>query len=292
MNAAFIGLGIMGSRMAANLLNKGFKLTVHNRSKGKEAPLTAKGAFWAESAADAARNADVLFTMLSTPEAVREAALGPAGFLDALRPKSLWVDCSTVNPSFSREMSGLAKARGIRMLDAPVAGSKMPAEQGKLLFLVGGDTADVSEASPFFEAMGQKTFHMGGPGMGAAMKMVVNLLMGESMLAYIEAVILGESLGIEKKAVLDTLLATPIAAPFMSAKRAKIEGGNFDPEFPLQWMQKDLHLAAVSAYEGGISLPAGNTAKEVYRLAMRAGLAEKDFSAVYDFLSRNKKEPG
>jgi 3-hydroxyisobutyrate dehydrogenase/glyoxylate/succinic semialdehyde reductase len=125
--------------------------------------------------------------------------------------------------------------------------------------------------------------------MGAAMKMVVNLLMGESMLAYAEALVLGESLGIERKAVLDTLLATPIAAPFMTVKRAKIEEGNYDPEFPLKWMQKDFHLASVSAYEGGVSLPAANVGKEIYRLAMRSGLADKDFAAIYDFLSRHTK---
>ena len=289
MKIGFIGLGIMGSRMAANLQKQGFDLIVHNRTKARAEALIAKGAGWAETPADLARQVDILFTMLSTPEIVRQTAEGANGFLSDLKANALWVDCSTVHPAFSREMAELCREKGIRMMDAPVAGSKMPAEQGKLLFLVGGDPADLDQCRPFLDAMGQKTFHMGGHGMGASMKMVVNLLMGECMLAFAEALVLGESLGIDRKNLLNTLLATPIAAPFMNVKRLKIEEGTFDPDFPLKWMQKDLHLAAVTAYEQGVALPAGNLNKEIYRLAMQNGLADKDFSAVYQWLTRKEK---
>jgi len=119
--------------------------------------------------------------------------------------------------------------------------------------------------------------------------MVVNLLMGESMLAFAEALTLGESLGIDRKNLLDTLLATPIAAPFMSVKRSKIEEGTFDPDFPLKWMQKDLHLVSVTAYEQGVALPVANLNKEIYRMAMQSGFADKDFSVAYQWLNRKEK---
>ena len=186
-------------------------------------------------------------------------------------------------------MADLCREKGIRMMDAPVSGSKIPAEQGKLLFLVGGDPADLEQCRPFLDVMGQKTFHMGSHGMGGSMKMVVNLLMGESMLAFAEALTLGESLGIDRKNLLDTLLATPIAAPFMSVKRSKIEEGTFDPDFPLKWMQKDLHLVSVTAYEQGVALPVANLNKEIYRMAMQSGFADKDFSVAYQWLNRKEK---
>ena len=123
MKIGFIGLGIMGSRMAANLQKGGHSLVVHNRTRKKAEPLLAQGAEWADSPADAAFGVDILFTMLAHPEAVQEAALGENAFLPQLAPGRIWVDCSTVNPSFSRSMADAAEARGIRFLGAPVSGS-------------------------------------------------------------------------------------------------------------------------------------------------------------------------
>jgi 3-hydroxyisobutyrate dehydrogenase/glyoxylate/succinic semialdehyde reductase len=122
MNVGFIGLGIMGSRMASNLLRRGHALVVHNRTRDKAEPLLRDGAAWAESPAELAGRVDALFTMLAHPEAVAGMALGEHGFLDSLRPGALWLDCSTVNPSFSRQMAGRARACGVRFLDTPVLG--------------------------------------------------------------------------------------------------------------------------------------------------------------------------
>ncbi|HSB34142.1 MAG TPA: NAD(P)-binding domain-containing protein [Nitrospirota bacterium] len=140
MKVGFIGLGIMGSRMAANLQKKGHELVVYNRSRQKADQLVAAGAVWAPTPAEVAKQAGVFITMLSKPDAVAETALlGKHGFLNHLAARSLWIDCSTVNPSFSRLMASEAAQRKVRFLDAPVAGSKGPAEQGQLLFLVGGE---------------------------------------------------------------------------------------------------------------------------------------------------------
>jgi len=289
MKIGFIGLGIMGSRMAANLRKKGHELIVHNRTKDKAQPLLDQGASWAESPAEVAKHVNIIFTMLSKPDAVAEVALiGKHSFLHKLPPKSLWVDCSSVNPSFSKLMAVEAQDRKVHFLDAPVAGSKGPAEQAQLLFFVGGDNGDVAAAKPLLECMGKTVYHIGGHGMGSAMKMVNNLLLGQAMVAFSEALVFGESLGITKQAVFDTLASSPAMAPFLNFKRKKLEQNDYSVEFPLQWMHKDLHLAAETAYETGVALPAANNAKELFTLAMRAGLAEEDFIAVYKVLNEKK----
>ena len=289
MKIGFIGLGIMGSRMAANLRKKGHELVVYNRTREKAQDLLAGGASWADSPAELAKRVNVLVTMLSKPDAVAEVALlGKRSFLETLMPNSLWIDCSTVNPSFSKLMAGEAKERSVRFLDAPVGGSKGPAEQGQLLFFVGGDAKDVEAAKPLLDCMGKAVFHVGGHGMGSAMKMVNNILLGQAMVAFSEALAFGESLGMTKQAMFDTLAASPVMAPFLNFKRQKMEKGDYSAEFPLQWMHKDLHLAAETAYETGAALPCANVAKELFTLAMREGLGDQDLTAVYTVLSRKK----
>lgn len=281
MKIGFIGLGIMGSRMAANLVKKGYDVMVHNRTRSKAEPLISAGAIWADTPRDVGERVNILFTMLSKPDAVAETALlGKNAFLPQMPKNSIWVDCSTVNPSFSKLMYIEAKERGVRFLDAPVGGSKGAAEQGKLLFFVGGDKKDLDEVRPLFDAMGKTVFHMGGTGMGSGMKMVNNLILGHAMAGFCEAVSLGESLGIPKEKLFDTLSASPVLAPFLMMKKSKMVEGRFEPEFPLQWMHKDLHLAAETAYETGATLPAAGIVKELFGMAIRSGWGEEDFSAV------------
>jgi 3-hydroxyisobutyrate dehydrogenase/glyoxylate/succinic semialdehyde reductase len=285
MSVGFIGLGIMGSRMAANLQQNGHKLIVYNRTIEKAEPLVANGATAADSPAAVAGQVELLFTMLGDPQAVEAMAQGPDGFLNHLHPEALWVDCSTVNPSFSRRMAERAQSRGVRFVDAPVAGTKGPAAAGELVFLVGGDQADVEQCQPYFDIMGRRTLHVGGTGSGSAMKMVFNLLLAEAMVAFSEGMALGQALGISREMLFDVLLNAPMVAPFVAGKRARIESGDYDADFPLQWMQKDLHLAALTAYEEEVPLPLGNSAKELYALAKHQGLGDEDFSAIYRLLN-------
>jgi 3-hydroxyisobutyrate dehydrogenase-like beta-hydroxyacid dehydrogenase len=291
MKIGFIGLGIMGSRMAANLQKCGHSVIIHNRTPQKAKPLLAIGAEWADSPADLAPNVEVLFTMLAHPDAVWEAALGENGFLAHLAPGRLWVDCSTVNPSFSRLMAAEAQARRIRFLGAPVTGSKEQAAAGKLVFWVGGESFDLEACLPLLECMGNRIVHAGGQGMGASLKMVMNQLLGTVMAAFAEGLALGQSLGLSHDVLFEALLNGPAAAPLLAAKRKRIESGNYEgPDFPLQWLQKDLHLASVSAYESGVAMPLTNVAKEVYRLAMRQGDGDKDFSAICGYLAQDHGE--
>jgi len=287
MKIGFIGLGIMGSRMAANLQQKGYELIVYNRTKQKADQLVARGAIWATTPSDVAGQVKTIITMLSKPDVVAEIALlGRSGFLNALPANSLWIDCSTVNPSFSRLIASQANQRKIRFIDAPVAGSKGPAEKGQLLFFAGGEKSDIEEARPLFEAMGRAVFPMGENGMGTSMKMVNNIMLAQTMAAFSEAIVLGEALGIARAQLFNTLLSSPVAAPFLSMKRSQFEEGKFDTEFPLQWMHKDLQLASDTAYEAGVALPMSNLAKEIYGLAVKNGWGEMDFSAIYKLLSK------
>jgi 3-hydroxyisobutyrate dehydrogenase-like beta-hydroxyacid dehydrogenase len=285
MKIGFIGLGIMGSRMAANLQKHGYSLVVFNRTRAKAEPLLGACGTFSDSPAKVADQVDILFTMLANPDAVEEAALRANGFLNYLRPNALWVDCSSVNPSFSKKMAAAAAARQIRFVDAPVTGSAPVAAEGKLVFWIGAEDADLETIRPLLLCMGNKIVHVGGHAMGTSLKMVINLLIGNAMAAFAEGMALGEGLGISREVLFDSLLGMPAVAPFLAAKREKIERGNYDPEFPLRWMQKDLHLASVSAYETDVALPVTNVTKEVYRLAMREGHATEDFSAIYDYLT-------
>ncbi len=285
MKIGFIGLGIMGSRMATNLQKHGCSLVMFNRTRAKAEPLLGPCGTFSDSPAKVADQVEILFTMLANPEAIEQTALRANGFLNYLRPNAFWIDCSSVNPSFSKKMAAAAAARQIHFIDAPVTGSAAVAAEGKLVFWVGGEEADLETIRSLLLCMGNKIVHVGGHGMGTSLKMVINLLMGNAMAAFAEGMTLGEGLGISRKVLFDSLLGLPAVAPFLAAKRNNIESGNYDPEFPLRWMQKDLHLASVSGYETDVALPVTNVTKEVYRLAIREGHAIEDFSAIYDYLT-------
>jgi len=287
MKIGFIGLGIMGSRMAANLQKHGYDLVVFNRTRAKAQPLIDDGATFAESPAKVAEQVDVLFTMLAHPDAVEQAALSRDGFLSHLKPNALWIDCSSVNPSFSKRMAAEAARRKVHFVDAPVTGSAPVAAEAKLVLWVGADGADLESIRPLLLCIGNKIVHTGGHGAGTSMKMVINLLLGNAMAAFAEAMALGEGLGLSQKMLFDSLLGTPAVAPFLAGKRDKIDNRNYEAEFPLRWMQKDMHLATVSAYETGVAMPVTNVTKEIYRLAMRDGHDTEDFSAIYDYVVNN-----
>lgn len=285
MNVSFIGLGIMGSRMAANLLKHQVALTVFNRSAAPLQALTALGAKGAASCGDAVVEADVVFSMLPSPEVVAQVAMGADGFVQRMKKHAVWVDCSTVNPSFSREAHQAAQRRGVEFLDAPVAGTKPHAEKGELVFFVGGGRATLDAVEPLLKCMGGKVVHVGAVGQGSAFKMVVNALLAQAMLAFSEAVLFGQKLGLPEALLLDALPAMPVSAPFIKAKAEKIRAADYDAQFPLEWMYKDLHLAAMTAYENHHPMYMMGLAKELFGHAKDKGLGREDFSAVYKFLS-------
>lgn len=284
-NVAFIGLGIMGQRMAANLLANEVPLTVYNRSQKPRETLGQQGARVAGSYREAVKDADLVFTMLSTPEVVAEVAWGRHGFLSSMKKDALWVDCTTVHPSFSMRSLEEASSRDARFVDAPVAGTKPHAEAGELAFFVGGQERDLDQIGFYLKMMGEKVLHVGEVGKGTSLKMLVNGLLGQAMLAFSEALLLGEKLGISQDFLLDTLPGMAVSAPFTSAKAEKIRQGDYSVQFPLEWMHKDLQLAARTAYEKQQPLYMVNLAKEIYASARKSGLDRADFSAIYRYLA-------
>ena len=285
MNVTFIGLGIMGQRMARNLRNNGVTLTVYNRSPEPTQALQEQGAQVAASAAESVQEADVVFTMLASPEVVDKVAMGPGGCLPAMRKDALWVDCSTVNPSFSLKAHQSAVDHQVRFLDAPVAGTKPQAEQAELIFFVGGDARALDEVAPLLNFMGKKIMHMGEVSKGASFKMLVNALLAQSMVLFSETVLLGEKMGLSREFLLNTLPGLAVSAPFTKAKAKMIRDNNYEVQFPLELMYKDLHLAALTAYEHQQPLYLANLTKEIYARATQNGLGRADFAAVHRFLA-------
>jgi len=218
MRIGFIGLGIMGSRMAANLQKADHELIIYNRTREKAEALIKEGADWCDTPAQLAQKVDILFTMLAHPDAVSQVAFGDNGYIENMKPHAIWVDCSTVNPSFSKAMAAEAQKRQIRYVDAPVLGTKKPAQEGQLVFYVGGEKEDIETLMPFFEIMGKAVKHIGDHGMGASFKMVVNLLVAQNIIIFSEAVALGRALGFSREMLFEMLLDGPMAAPYISLK--------------------------------------------------------------------------
>lgn len=285
MKITIIGLGIMGKGMAANLLKHDVDLTVFNRSKEPVKALEAKGAKAAASVNEAVANADIVFTMLSTPEVVHTIFLEEGAGLYAMKKSAIWVDCTTVDPDFTLLASRVAESAGIRFMDAPVTGTKPHAEKGELTFYVGSDTALLAEVTPYFNMMGQKINHIGEIGKGSAYKILLNVMLAQSMIVFSEAVLLGQKLGLDRDFLLDNLSKAPIAAPFTQFKTQMIKSGNYEVNFPLELMHKDIHLATKAAYEMNQPLYLANLAKELYASAKQQGMGRLDFAAIHQFLA-------
>jgi len=188
-------------------------------------------------------------------------------------------------------MAEHARAHGVRYLDAPVAGSKDAAAGAQLVFMIGGDAADLEVCRPLLSAMSKRIVHVGGHGLGSALKMANNLLGAVAMAAFAEGAALGEALGVPRHIIFDELLSSPMLAPVVAAKRARFERGDYEPDFSMRWMHKDLYLASVSGYEAGVSLPVVNIAKETYAQAMREGYADRDYGSIYAFFTEGLGTP-
>ena len=288
MKITFIGLGIMGSRMAAHLAENKVNLTVYNRTKIENKTFNNNQVVIADSAQSAVKEADIVFSMLSTPEAVEEVFFGKENALNSMKENAIWVDCSTVNPSFSLKAFQEAKSHNIRFIDAPVAGSKPQAQNAELVFFTGGEKGILNEVKPYLNMMGKKVLHIGGIGKGASFKMLVNIMLAQSMLIFSETVLLGSKMGISKEFLLDLLPNLVVSAPFTKFKAESIRNGNYEVQFPLEWMYKDLHLATLTAYEENQPLYLANLTKELFAEANKNGMGRLDFSAIFKYLEHQK----
>jgi len=280
MKVAFVGLGAMGQPMARNVAKKGYALSVFNRTQEKVLPLKEAGAALGASPKEAAKGADVVILMLTGPEAVDQVLDGPHGVLAGLDAGKTIVNMSTVPPSYSRNLFEKLKARAIVALDAPVYGSKKPAEEEALVILAGGPQAKVKEMEPLLLSMGKKVVYCGEAGQGSSMKMVVNLLLSIMATGLAEAVNLGQKCGLSTETMLETILSGPTQCPFFEFKKPMLISDNYGAQFALKHMAKDLRFILQTADETGAALPAGHVVFQLYRAAVGRGLSDKDYAAV------------
>jgi len=280
MKVGFVGLGLMGQPMAKNVAKKGFALSVFNRTPEKALPLKEAGASLAASPKEAAMGAEAVVLMLTGPEAVDQVLDGPQGVLAGLESGKTIVNMSTVPPSYSRRLFERLKSRSIVVLDAPVYGSKKPAEEGALVILAGGPQAKVKEMEPLLLSMGKKVVYCGETGQGSSMKMVVNLLLGIMATGLAEAVNLGQKCGLSTETVLETMLSGPTQCPLFEFKKPMLISDNYGAQFALKHMAKDLRFILQTADETGAAVPAGHVVFQLYRAAVGRGLSDKDYAAV------------
>jgi len=274
---AFLGLGQMGSPMAVRLLEAGHHVTVWNRTPERAAPLRQRGAVVASSLAEAAAGVEFAITMLATPEALEAVLFADGGLAAALGPGQILIDMSTVGPEAVRSV-GARLPEGVSLVDAPVRGSVPEATEGRLHIFVGATDEDFARARPILESLGEIR-RTGGPGSGAAMKLVVNLTLGAAIVALGEALALGESLDLEPGALLDVLADSPIG-PAVRAKRANVAAGRYPPNFKLGLAAKDLRLVMDTADAAGQDLKLARAARAWLDEAARRGASDLDYSAV------------
>lgn len=281
MKIGFVGLGIMGSAMAANLVKAGFEVTVWNRSAEKCALLAEMGAGVAASPRMAAECSDVVIAMMADPRAVLSVRNGADGILAGLKPGAGYLDMSTVDAETSIESARLAHEGGALFLEAPVAGSRKPAEDATLTIMAAGDRPLYDAALPVLEAMGKKILFLGGAGNAARMKLANNLVMSGMLTALCEGMALASGSGLDTAQFLDVLDSGAVANPMFRLKGPQIAAnGEFPVAFPLKHMQKDLRLALRLAEEIGQPLFVTATVNELYKKALAEGLGESDFAAV------------
>jgi 3-hydroxyisobutyrate dehydrogenase-like beta-hydroxyacid dehydrogenase len=273
----FLGLGEMGTPMARCLLRAGHDLVVWNRSPERTVALAREGAAVASSPAQAAAGADVIITMVATPEALEQVLFGRAGLAAVLLPGQVVIDMSTVGPDEIRSVSGRLPKAAV-LVDAPVRGSVPQATSGRLEIFVGAADENYERVRPILASLGSVR-HAGGPGSGAAMKLVANLALGAAIVALGEGLSFGASLGLERDALLDVLAGSPIG-PIVAAKRTTVESGQFIPTFKLRHAAKDLRLVTEAAAARGRDLKQTRANRAWLDEAAEHGAAELDFSAV------------
>jgi 3-hydroxyisobutyrate dehydrogenase-like beta-hydroxyacid dehydrogenase len=281
MRVSFLGLGIMGSRMAANLLAKGHALTVWNRTRTRAEPLLAAGATWADSprAAAAVAGLDALCTCVADPGAIEEIAFGAHGFVDALPAGAAVVDFSTLSPDLIQRLDAAVGARGVRFLEAPMTGSKNGAQAGTLLLMCGGRRETFDQLAPLLAAVSTKAIYVGATGDATRVKLVGNLIISHMMEGLSEGAALLGRAGIPISKLLEVVQSSGYASPYYDFKGKALAARDFDTHFSVTLMHKDLTLAMQMGHALGVPLPGTAAIREVYQLARAQGLGERDIAA-------------
>jgi 3-hydroxyisobutyrate dehydrogenase len=284
LKVGFIGLGLMGKPMALNIHKKGFELSVYNRTPAKAAEFKKMGISVYSSPAELAANSDVVITMITAPKDVKEVALGKNGIIEGAHSGLIHIDMSTIGPSMAKEVAkGLFK-KGIDFIDAPVTGSTDRAKSGELVIFVGGDKKIFEKVKPVLMAMGIELPYMGPVGSGQAIKLVNNLIGGETIAVLGEAFLLGQSLGLTKKQIYEALKNTFSISPNMKNKMPMIVEGKYPVMFSVANMRKDLKLG-LTEKASTTPLPILKTTEGIYKKTMDEGWGDEDIAATFKIIS-------
>ena len=281
MRVAFLGLGIMGRPMAANLAKAGHDVTVWNRT-----PKLVEGVRVASTPAEAARGADVVWMCVSDTKAVESVLFGANGVESSLAEGMVIVDSSTISPSATQQFAERVKSRGVDYVDAPVTGSKIAAEAGSLIFMVGADEAVLARLQPLFHAMGKQVFHMGDTGKGQATKLAMNLQIALIYEGFAEALTLATKLGVDIDRLLPLVQASMVRSGVVDYKAPFVMKRDFSANFPLRLMLKDIHLTLDAAKESRVRLPGLEAVSEIYEMATEDGHEDLDYAATLTLLEK------
>jgi 2-hydroxy-3-oxopropionate reductase len=282
MRVAFLGLGIMGRPMAANLVKAGHEVAVWNRTPGKEVA----GARAADSPAAAAQGAEVVWLCVADTAAVERVLFGAEGAQNGIASGAIVVDSSTISPSATADFAARLRARGAEYVDAPITGSKIGAESGQLIFMAGGDEAVLARLQPLFDAMGKAVFRMGDVGKGQSAKLAMNLMIALTYEGFAEGLTLATKLGVHAEKLLELIGATMVRSGVVDYKGPFVLRRDFSANFPLRLMHKDIHLMLDAARELRVKLPALETVEEIYEIATEEGQADLDYAATLALLEK------
>lgn len=276
----------MGSRMAKRLLDAGHDVTGYNRTKSKAQWLLDAGMKWGETPRAVAEASDLVFTMVTNTEALRAVAEGADGIIAGLSTGKIYVDMSTVSPAAIRATAKQVSAKGAEMLDAPVSGSVITLEEGKLSFMVGGKSEVFEKVLPILQAIGPKATHVGGNGLAVSMKIATNLSLAVQMLAFSEGVLLAEKSGIARETAVEVLLNSVIASPMVKYRGPFVLKMPDEAWFDVNMMQKDMLLALEMGRQLDVPLPTTAITNQMLIAARGMGLADKDFAILFEVLAR------
>lgn len=276
----FIGLGTMGAPMASNLLKSGFQVTVYNRTAVKCKPLEEEGAEVAATSQAAAQGKDVIITMISNDDSIREVFYGEDGILAALKPGVVVIDSSTISPGLVKEIAAAVEERGGSFLDAPVTGSKPAAIEGTLVFMVGGKAQAIEAQRDIFDSMGRLLLHMGDNGSGAVAKLAHNTMVGIHNVALAEGFAIAVKSGVPADKFLELVQNGSAGSKQAELKGRKIIEDDFSNQFSLALMLKDLKLASALSDTAGVPAPMLGLAKSMFQAGYTQGHGDEDLSAV------------
>ena len=279
-----VGLGAMGGRLAARLLQQGYPVAGSNRTAEKAAPLVARGLVWRETPRQAAGAADIVITMVDDDQALRAVIEGDDGVLAGLRPGSLLISMSTVSPSASRRLGAEVAARGASMLEAPVSGSLPAAEQGKLTIIAAGDADAYEKAEQLLRSLGTTVTYVGELGRALMLKLAVNVSLAAQMLAFSEGLLLAERAGIDRELATSVMADSAIGSPMLRARVPLLLQPSSQSWFSVALMDKDLRLARGVAGELGVDLPTTSTAHALMARAEHQGRGDDDIAHALDAL--------